>query len=88
MGKYENIDYFASLIYKNSYKYLDVDIDDSYNFNLGFTYHHTKNLSFSLKAENLSNKSTASLFNNGIGGENISFEDYERKVTFAVRWLF
>lgn len=88
MGKYENIDYFASLIYKNSYKYLDVDIDDSYNFNLGFIYHHTKNLSFSLKAENLSNKSTASLFNNGIGGENISFEDYERKVTFAVRWLF
>lgn len=94
MGKYQNIDYFTSLIYKNSYEYLGVDIDDSYNLNLGFTYYHTKNLSFSLKGENLLNKPTASLFSassfsfSGLNSENISLDDYERKVLFSMRWLF
>ncbi len=94
MGKYQNIDYFTSLIYKNSYEYLGVDIDDSYNLNLGFTYYHTKNLSFSLKGENLLNKPTASLFSassfsfSGLNSENISLDDYERKVLFSIRWLF
>ncbi|NVJ53261.1 MAG: TonB-dependent receptor [Campylobacteraceae bacterium] len=94
MGKYERIDYFTSLIYKNSYEYLGIEVDDSYNLNLGFTYHHTKNLSFSLKGENLLNQSTASLFSassfsvSGLNSEYIALDDYERKISFAMRWLF
>ncbi|RXJ88735.1 TonB-dependent receptor [Arcobacter sp. CECT 8983] len=94
LGKYQNIDYFTSLVYKNSYEYLGVEVDDSYNLNLGFTYHHTKNLSFSLKGENLLNEPTASLFSassfslRGLNSENIALNDYERKVSFAIRWLF
>ncbi|RXK11693.1 TonB-dependent receptor [Halarcobacter mediterraneus] len=86
--KYERFSYFTSLIYKSAYKFLDLDVANSYNLNMGFTYNYTKNLSINLKGQNLLNKPTSSLFNNGIGGDNISINDYNRKFIFGIRWLF
>lgn len=88
MGKEGRVDYFASLIYKNDYKYYDVKVDESFNLNLGLTYNYSKNLSFSIQGKNLLNKSTSSLVNNGLSNQNIALEDYDRSVVFGLRWLF
>jgi iron complex outermembrane receptor protein len=85
-------DYFASLIYKNGYTYLDQTVSNSYNVNLGIRYNHTKNLSFTVSGHNLLNKPTKSIVtdtSNGFANQtNHIFSDDERAVTFGVRWVF
>lgn len=92
MNRYENIDYFGSLIYKENYTYLDASVKESYNLNLGFTYHYTKNITLGVKGTNLLNKPTQSLATDksmGINDQkNIAFADYDRAVSFQLRWLF
>jgi iron complex outermembrane receptor protein len=86
MGSYEKFDYFSSLIFRNSYSYLDVQVPNSYNLNLGLKYNYTKNLSFTLQGNNLLEKPTHTLITDN--GNNGSVEDYDRSITFGVRWLF
>ncbi|MBP1681488.1 MAG: outer membrane protein [Proteobacteria bacterium] len=88
MGGYQKFDYFTSLIYRNGYQYLDLDIPDSFDVSLGLTYHVTKDLSYSIKANNILDKSTKSLFSEGIGGANFALDDNDRSVTFSFRWVF
>ena len=89
MGEFEKFDYFTSLIYKNGYSYKTVSVKNSYNLNLGATYNFSKNFSMSLKGENLLNKSTKSLYKEGLFiGTPFALEDYQRKVTLAMKWVF
>jgi len=88
MGKYDSFEYFSSLIYRNDYKYLDVKVPESFNFNLGLTYNTTKYSSISLKGENLFDKSTKSLFQKGLSMDSFALEDYQREVTFSMKWVF
>jgi iron complex outermembrane receptor protein len=92
MGSYEKFDYFSSLIFRNGYSYLDVQVPNSYNLNLGLKYNYTKNLSFTLQGNNLLEKPTRSLTTDMSQGytnrTNSSIEDYDRSITFGVRWLF
>lgn len=89
MGGYQKFDYFTSLIYRNGYQYLDLAIPDSYDVSLGATYHVTKDFSYSIKANNIFNKSTKSLFSEGIvGGANFALDDNDRSLTFSFRWVF
>lgn len=92
MGQYKKIDYFSSLIYKNRYSYLDLTVPNSYNLNMGATYHYTKNISFGLQGNNLLNKPTKSLATDkslGLSNQkNIAFSDYDRSVSLNIRWLF
>lgn len=62
MGSYDQIDYFTSLVYKEGYTFSNFKVDDGYDVNVGTTYNYSKNLSFSLKGENLLNKSIKSLY--------------------------
>ncbi len=90
MGEVGKFDYFTSLIYKNGYQYKTVVVDDSYNLNLGVTYHFSKNLSSSLKGENLLNKSTQSLYKDGLfdTGTNFALDDYQKEITLSMKWVF
>jgi len=88
-GEYDKFDYFTSLIYKNGYQYTTVNVPNSYNLNLGATYHLSKNLFISLKGENLLNKSTKSLYKEGLfTGTAFALEDYQREVTLSMKWVF
>ncbi len=88
-GEYDKLDYFTSLIYKNAYRFTTVNVKDSYNLNLGFTYHLSKHQSISLKGENLLDKSTKSLYKEGLfTGTPFALEDYQREVTLSMKWVF
>jgi len=87
-GEYNSFDYFTSLIYRNSYEYFDVHVDNSYNLNLGVTYHVSKNLSVSIKGENLLDDSTESLYKEGFPGIDFSLKDYQREITCSMKWVF
>ncbi len=88
MGSYGSFEYFSSIIYRNGYKYLNVDVDDSFNFSLGTTYNISKNTSISLKGENLFDNSTESLYKEGLLGNDFAMEDYQREVTLSMKWVF
>ena len=88
MGGYQKIDYFTSLIYRNGYDYLGLDIPDSFDVSLGATYHVTKDFSYSLKASNILDKSTKSLYFENFGKTNFALDDNDRSVTFSFKWVF
>ena len=88
MGEYDSFSYFTSLIYRNSYSYKEVKVKRSFNLSLGTSYNFSKDLSLSIKGENLLNKSTSSLYEVGFGSSNFSLEDYNRKVIVALKWVF
>ncbi|MFA9373262.1 MAG: TonB-dependent receptor domain-containing protein [Poseidonibacter sp.] len=93
MGEYSKFEYFASLIYRNKYEYKPstsniVSVKDSYNLNLGASYNYSKDLTFSIKGENLLDKSTKSLYSDGFPGTNFALKDYDRNISFSVKWVF
>ncbi len=88
MGGFDKIDYFASIIYKNAYRYFDVHVPQSFNASLGATYHASKDLSYSIKATNIFDNSTQSLYAQGIGGTNFALDDTDRSVMVSFRWVF
>lgn len=88
MGGYQKFDYFTSIIYRNGYEYLGLDIPDSFDMSLGATYHVTKDLSYSIKASNILDKSTKSLYSERPDGAIFALDDNDRSVTFSIRWVF
>lgn len=86
MGEYENFEYFTSIIYRNAYTYLDVDVDSSYDFSLGTSYNVNKNLKISLKGENLFDSASQSVFKDS--ANSFILDDYERSVTLSMKWIF
>ena len=94
MGRYSSFEYFASIIYKEGYSFKPTNgtnhvvVDDSFDLNLGATYYYTKDLSFSLKGENLLKESTESLFFDGQKNENFSLDDFGRTLSLSVKWVF
>lgn len=88
MGGYQKFDYFTSVIYRNGYEYLNLDIPNSFDMSLGATYHVTKDLSYSIKASNILDKSTKSLYSENFGKTNFALDDNDRSVTFSFRWVF
>lgn len=88
MGGYQKFDYFTSVIYRNGYEYLNLDIPNSFDMSLGATYHVTKDLSYSLKASNILDKSTKSLYLENFGKTNFALDDNDRSVTLSFRWVF
>ena len=93
MSSVSKIEYFASLIYKNSYDYKpsdsnNVSVDNSYNLNMGVTYNYSKDVSISIKGENLLDKSTQSLYSDSSPTVNYGFNDFERTVSLSVKWVF
>lgn len=88
MGGYQKFDYFTSVIYRNGYDYLGLTIPDSFDMSLGVTYHVTKDLSYSLKANNILDRSTQSLYFTNLGARFFALDDNDRSVTFSIRWVF
>ncbi|MDD3342704.1 MAG: TonB-dependent receptor plug domain-containing protein [Sulfurospirillaceae bacterium] len=88
MGGYQKFDYFTSLIYRNGYDYLGLSIPDSFDMSLGIAYHFTKDLSCSIKANNIFDRSTKSLYFTNLGMNFFALDDNERSVTFSFRWVF
>ena len=86
MRKLNAFEYFTSLIYRNSYEYLGVQVDPSYDVSLGVSYNFSKNLKLSLKGNNIFNDSTQSLFTDT--GNDFSIDDSTSSVTASLRWLF
>ncbi len=91
MGSYDQFDYFTSMIYKEGYNYLysNFEVKRGFDLNAGVTYNYTKNLSFSLKGENLLDKSIKSLY---VDRSNLptpfSLVDDERSFLLGMKWLF
>lgn len=88
MGGYQKFDYFTSVIYRNGYDYLGLSIPDSFDMSLGVTYHATKDLSYSLKANNIFDRSTQSFYFTNLGTHFFALDDNDRSVTFSIRWVF
>jgi len=88
MGSYDNFEYFTSLNYRNSYKYENVYVKDSFDLSLGTTYYYSRDLSFSVKAENILDKSTQSLYAEGLSSNYFALDNDDRKVTASIRWVF
>jgi iron complex outermembrane receptor protein len=91
-GEYKDFEYFTSLIYRNAYSYYAVHVEDSYNLNIGTTYNISNDISLSLKAENILDDSTSSLFKEGLSSNpndgNFALEDFEPKITLSTEWVF
>ncbi|WP_188108627.1 TonB-dependent receptor plug domain-containing protein [Sulfurimonas lithotrophica] len=89
-GEQDKFEYFTSLVYRNGYSYYSVSTDDSFNFNMGLTYKVNNDISISIKAENILDDSTKSLYKEGFIQENGNFalEDYEREITLSTKWVF
>lgn len=93
MGSFAKVEYFTSVIYRNKYEYKPttsnhVFVGDSYNLNLGATYNYSRDVSISLKGENLLDKSTESLFTDGFPATNYSMKDFDRTVSLSLKWVF
>lgn len=88
MGGYDKFEYFTSLLYRNAYQYLDVQVRDSFDVGVGATYYFTKEFSGSIKGVNLFNKSTKSLYTKGFPGTSFALEDSDRSVYVTVKWVF
>lgn len=88
MGGYQKFDYFTSIIYRNGYDYLGLTIPDSFDMSLGATYHVTKDLSYSIKANNILDRSTQSLYFTNFGKNFFALDDNDRSITFSIRWVF
>lgn len=88
MGEHNHFEYFTSLIYRNDYTFKDVDVSSSFDFSIGSTYNISKNLSLSLKAENLFDKATESIHKEGFNGADFSLENNQRIVSFSIKWVF
>ncbi len=86
MGEYQNFEYFGSMIYRNSYYFGDLKVSSSVDFSLGASYYLTKDVSLSLKGENLFNKSTQSVFSNN--GSDIGLRDRDRSLSLSMKWVF
>ena len=89
-GEYADFEYFSSLVYRNGYSYYAVSTDDSYNFNMGTTYKINDDISISLKAENIFNDSSKSLYKEGFAENSGNFvlDDYDREITLSMKWVF
>lgn len=85
MGNFNRFNYFGSLIYRKGFKYLETKIDDSFNLNLGASYKIDKNLTFSIKATNLLNKPTQSIF---YSPQISAIDNYDRQLSFSLNWKF
>ena len=91
MGGYKAFSYFASLIYRESYSYMDVEADASYDLSLGLQYDYSKDITFNIKGENLLEKSTQTFYtdhSNSSYAEVFAFEDYEKRLSLSLRWKF
>ena len=90
MGSYDQFDYFTSLLYKDGYTFSNFEVKDGFDVNAGTTYNYNKNLSFSLKAENLLDKSIKSLYANRTNPvpSYFSLRDEERAFLLSMKWLF
>ena len=88
MGGYQKFDYFTSVVYRNGYDYLGLTIPDSFDMSLGATYHVTKDFSCSIKANNILDRSTQSLYFTNFGANFFALDDNDQSVTFSIRWVF
>jgi iron complex outermembrane receptor protein len=88
MGSYGDFSYFTSLIYRNGFSYYEAKADDSFDLSLGLGYSPTKDLQLQLKGENLLDDGRMSVFQAGIGGENFTLNDDERRVSLSAKWVF
>lgn len=91
MGSYNQFDYFTSLIYKEGYNFSNFEVKNGFDLNAGTTYNLNKNLSLSLKGENLLNKSIKSLYidrTNLLTPTPFSLRDDERAFLLTMKWLF
>ncbi|WP_428023793.1 TonB-dependent receptor plug domain-containing protein [Arcobacter sp.] len=88
MGRTNNFEYFTSLNYKSAFDYTNVHVSSAFDFSLGATYNISKNMSLSLKGENLLDKSTKSLNTNEITKEVFATKDYGRSVNMTLKWVF
>jgi iron complex outermembrane receptor protein len=89
MGSFKKIDYFGSLIYKDSFTYDDLYIKDSFDLSLGATYNFTKDFSVSLKGKNLLKKSTQSIYQESFSSPPILIaNEPERVVGVSFKWIF
>lgn len=86
MGNYNKFEYFASLIHRNAYEYLGVDVNSSFDASLGLAYKVNKNIKLSLKANNIFNDSTKSLYTDN--RNDFSLDDSAPSVTASLKWLF
>ena len=87
-GEYDNFEYFTSLVYKNGYSYKELSVRDSYDFSFGGAYNVTKNLKFSLKAENIFDKGSKSLYTESFPETYFPLDDSGRSVSFSMKWVF
>lgn len=90
MGSYQKFDYFTSMIFKEGYKVSNLTVDDGYDLSAGVTYNYTKNLSFSLKGENLLDNAIKSLYKDSTNTASpyFSLADQERTYMLTMKWLF
>lgn len=88
MGSYLDFDYFTSLIYKEGYIFRDLPIKNGYDLSLGTTYNFSKNLSLSLKAENILDKAIKNSYYNYIQGKAFTLENQQKSFTASIEWVF
>ena len=89
MASHGKLDYFTSLIYKKFFTFYDVNVKDCFDLSLGATYNFTKDFSLSIKALNLLEKSTQSIYTQGFPGAPFALENEpERSINLSIRWVF
>jgi iron complex outermembrane receptor protein len=87
-GEQDALGYFASLLYRNNYRFKEVKVNDSFNLNLGVSYSLSKNLSVQIKGQNLLDKSTSSLYQEGFAGDDFALKDAQRIWKVSLKWAF
>jgi iron complex outermembrane receptor protein len=88
LGTFEEFDYFGELIYKSGYKLQRIDIKDGYDVNIGATYNISKDLSLSLKGENIFAKGIKIPYKNYATGEYKALKNNSPKTILTMKWNF
>ncbi len=61
-GQFKKLNYFSTFLYRNSFKYQNIKVDDSYDLSLGATYGFKNGFSLKIKGENVLNSSAKAVF--------------------------
>ncbi|WP_457600640.1 TonB-dependent receptor plug domain-containing protein [Hydrogenivirga sp.] len=88
LSSFGKLDAFAELVYRKSFTFRNVRIEDGYDLSSGLSYHATDSFTVSLKGENLLGKSIDIPYLVPQTGGVVLYPVRERTLYISVEWVF
>ena len=88
LGVVDTFNYFGELIYKSGYQIDNLRIKGGYDVNIGLSYNISKDLSKSVKGENIFSKGIKIPYKNYANGDYIALKNNHPTTIFTIQWSF